>query len=115
LRRLPFVLPWQSSILPVSAVFFRYRPHADQKERSARNDGIDDERKECTVSEELRCFKAYDVRGRIPDELNEDISYRIGRAYAEFLQPARVVVGHDIRLSSPAISEALVRGLLDSG
>lgn len=67
------------------------------------------------MSEELRCFKAYDVRGRIPDELNEDISYRIGRAYAEFLRPARVVVGHDIRLSSPAISEALVRGLLESG
>lgn len=71
--------------------------------------------KEGKVSEELRCFKAYDVRGRIPDELNEEISYRIGRAYAEFLQPKRVVVGHDIRLSSPAISTALVRGLLDSG
>lgn len=67
------------------------------------------------MSEELRCFKAYDVRGRVPDELNEDISYRIGRAYAEFLNPARVVVGHDIRLSSPAISKALVQGLLDSG
>jgi len=61
------------------------------------------------------CFKAYDVRGRIPDQLNEDIAYRIGRAYAVFLQPQRVVVGYDIRLSSKAICAALVRGLNDSG
>jgi phosphomannomutase len=64
---------------------------------------------------ELTCFKAYDVRGRIPDELNEDIAYRIGRAYATFLKPRNVVVGHDIRLSSAAICSALVRGLTDSG
>ncbi|MES2625499.1 MAG: phosphomannomutase, partial [Pseudomonadota bacterium] len=61
------------------------------------------------------CFKAYDVRGRIPDQLNEDIAYRIGRAYAEFLRPNTVVVGYDIRLSSQAICAALTRGLLDSG
>jgi len=67
------------------------------------------------LTEKLSCFKAYDVRGRIPDELNKDIAYRIGRAYAEFLAPKRVVVGHDIRLSSPSISEALTRGLLDGG
>lgn len=67
------------------------------------------------MSKELSCFKAYDVRGRIPDELNEDIAYRIGRAYAEFLKPKRVVVGHDIRLSSPAMSEALIRGLMEGG
>ncbi len=68
----------------------------------------------------LACFKAYDIRGRIPDELNEDLAYRIGRAYAQFLQNEQdiqhdVAVGHDIRLSSPAISEALVEGLLDGG
>jgi phosphomannomutase len=63
----------------------------------------------------ITCFKAYDIRGRIPDELNEDIAYRIGRAYAMFLTPKQVVVGHDIRLSSPAISEAVVNGLRDSG
>jgi len=67
------------------------------------------------LTEKLSCFKAYDVRGRIPDELNKDIAYRIGRAYAEFLAPKRVVVGHDIRLSSPSSSEALTRGLLDGG
>lgn len=61
------------------------------------------------------CFKAYDVRGRIPDQLNEDIAYRIGRAYAAFLQPKQVVVGYDIRLSSQAICTALSRGLMDSG
>jgi phosphomannomutase len=61
------------------------------------------------------CFKAYDVRGRIPDQLNEDIAYRIGRAYAAFLQPKQVVVGYDIRLSSKTICAALVRGLNDAG
>jgi phosphomannomutase len=60
-------------------------------------------------------FKAYDYRGRIPGELNPDVAYRIGRAYAEFLKPKRVVVGRDIRLSSAELCEALTRGLLDSG
>jgi len=64
---------------------------------------------------ELTCFKAYDVRGRVPDQLNEDIAWRIGRATAEFLQAKRIVVGHDIRLSSPAICAALSRGLQDGG
>jgi phosphomannomutase len=63
----------------------------------------------------LACFKAYDVRGRIPDELNVDLAYRIGRAYAQYLKPEKVVVGHDIRLSSPEICAALVEGLLDGG
>lgn len=63
----------------------------------------------------MKCFKAYDIRGRIPDELNEDISYRIGRAYAAFLNPGRVAVGHDIRLSSPGMCDALARGLTDGG
>lgn len=61
------------------------------------------------------CFKAYDVRGRIPDQLNEEIAYRIGRAYAAFLGARKVVVGYDIRLSSQSICQALSRGLLDSG
>jgi phosphomannomutase len=64
---------------------------------------------------ELSCFKAYDIRGRLPDELNPDIAYRIGRAFAEYLQPARVVVGHDIRLSSAELTDALAEGLLDGG
>lgn len=63
----------------------------------------------------IDCFKAYDVRGRVPDQLNEDIAYRIGRAFVQFLGARSVVVGHDIRLSSPALSAALVRGLREQG
>jgi phosphomannomutase len=62
-------------------------------------------------SQDLGCFKAYDIRGRVPDALNEDIAYRIGRAYAEFLRPAKIVVGRDVRLSSASLANALVRGL----
>jgi len=65
--------------------------------------------------QEITCFKAYDVRGRIPDQLNEDIAYRIGQAYAAFIQPKEVVVGYDIRLSSKSLCAALSRGLTDSG
>src|SRR5512140_1916774 len=60
-------------------------------------------------------MKAYDLRGRIPEELNEDVAYRIGRAYAEFVRPRKVIVGRDIRLSSEVIGKALEQGLLDSG
>jgi phosphomannomutase len=63
----------------------------------------------------MNCFKAYDIRGRVPDELNEEIAYRIGRAYAEFLRPSRVIVGRDIRLSSKQLADALTRGLTDGG
>jgi phosphomannomutase len=67
------------------------------------------------MAQELSCFKAYDVRGRIPDQLNEDIAYRIGRAFAEVIKPKKVVVGHDIRLSSEAIKAAVSNGLRDAG
>ena len=67
------------------------------------------------MAEELKCFKAYDVRGRIPDELNPELAQKIGRAYAGFLTPKRVVVGHDIRLSSPELAESVIEGLLESG
>ncbi|HWJ05651.1 MAG TPA: phosphomannomutase CpsG [Steroidobacteraceae bacterium] len=60
-------------------------------------------------------FKAYDLRGRIPGELNEDVAYRVGRAYAEFVKPKKVIVGRDIRLSSELLGKALEQGLLDSG
>ncbi len=61
------------------------------------------------------CFKAYDIRGRVPDELNPDLARSVGRAFAAVFQPRKVAVGHDIRLSSPELTEALVAGLLDSG
>ena len=63
----------------------------------------------------ITCFKAYDLRGRIPTELNEEVAWRVGRGYAQFLSPRRVVVGRDIRLSSAALTDALCRGLTDSG
>jgi phosphomannomutase/phosphomannomutase/phosphoglucomutase len=63
----------------------------------------------------LTCFKAYDIRGRIPGELNEDLAYRIGQAYVGFVKPRSVAVGRDIRATSSALSAALMRGLTDSG
>ena len=63
----------------------------------------------------LNSFKAYDVRGRIPDELNEKLAYDIGRAYVAFVKSRRVAVGYDIRLSSPQLAKALKQGLMDSG
>jgi phosphomannomutase len=63
----------------------------------------------------INCFKAYDVRGRVPEELDEDIAYRIGRGYAAFVKPRVVAVGRDIRASSPALTAAIIKGLTDSG
>jgi phosphomannomutase len=63
----------------------------------------------------INCFKAYDVRGRVPEDLDEDITYRIGRAYSAFVEPRKVAVGRDIRKTSPSLTAALVRGLNDSG
>ncbi|QLH64347.1 phosphomannomutase/phosphoglucomutase [Serratia symbiotica] len=63
----------------------------------------------------LTCFKAYDIRGQLGEELNEDIAYRIGRAYGEYLKPLRVIVGGDVRLSSEALKLALANGLQDAG
>lgn len=67
------------------------------------------------MTDEITCFKAYDIRGRIPDQLNEDIAYRIGRAFVEYLAPKRVVVGYDIRLTSQELCTALTNGLTDGG
>ncbi len=64
---------------------------------------------------DLVCFMAYDIRGRIPDQLNEDIAFRIGRSYAEFLKPKQIVVGRDVRLSSESLCDALSHGLMESG
>ena len=63
----------------------------------------------------LSCFKAYDVRGRVPDELNEALAYEIGQAYSALVAPKRVAVGRDIRHSSVPLQAALMRGLTDSG
>ncbi len=60
-------------------------------------------------------FKAYDIRGQIPNQINEDICYRIGNATAEFLNADRVVVGRDMRLTSEAFAGAVTEGLVDAG
>ena len=61
------------------------------------------------------CFKAYDIRGRVPDELNPQLARDIGRAFAALFAPRKVAIGRDIRLSSEALTEALISGLLESG
>ena len=63
----------------------------------------------------LTCFKAYDIRGKLGTELNEDIAYKIGRAYGQIYQPKKIVVGCDVRLTSEALKQATIRGLNDAG
>lgn len=63
----------------------------------------------------LPAFKAYDIRGRVPDELNEDLARRIGVALSDQLKPGAVVVGHDVRLTSPKLQDALAAGLRGAG
>ncbi len=63
----------------------------------------------------LTCFKAYDIRGKLGTELNEEIAYKIGRAYGQIYQPKTVVIGCDIRLSSEGLKQATIRGLNDAG
>lgn len=63
----------------------------------------------------VNCFTAYDIRGRIPDGLNENIAWRVGRAYAARFSPKEIVVGRDVRLTSSSLSEALTKGLMDGG
>ena len=60
-------------------------------------------------------FKAYDIRGVYPDPLNEEVAYAVGRAFVNLLACEEVVVGRDMRLSSPAIKEHLIRGLTEQG
>ncbi|WNC71171.1 phosphomannomutase CpsG [Thalassotalea psychrophila] len=63
----------------------------------------------------LTCFKAYDIRGQLGTELNEEIAYAIGRAFALEIKPKKVVVGGDIRLTSEQLKLALAKGLQDEG
>ncbi len=64
---------------------------------------------------ELDCFKAYDIRGRVPTELDADVAARIGRAYAACIRPGSVILGEDMRLSSPMLVAALAESLVASG
>src|SRR5918999_1739484 len=60
-------------------------------------------------------FKAYDVRGLYPSELDEDGAYSVGRAYAEHFEPRTIAVGRDMRLSSPSMAAATIEGAADGG
>ncbi len=64
---------------------------------------------------QLTCFKAYDIRGKLGTELNEEIAYKIARAYGQIYQPNKIVVGCDIRLSSEDLKQATIKGLNDAG
>ena len=64
---------------------------------------------------EPRVFKAYDVRGIYPSELDEEGAYAIGRAFVEVFDPTRIAVGHDMRVSSPSMADAVIRGASEAG
>ena len=67
------------------------------------------------MNDSISCFKAYDIRGQIPDQLNQEIAYRIGRAFVDYLTPSSIVVGYDVRLTSRQLCDSLVAGLIDGG
>ena len=65
--------------------------------------------------EKLSSFKAYDIRGKVPSELNADLAYKIGRTYPALINGKKIIIGHDIRKSSKEIGIALAKGLIESG
>ncbi len=67
------------------------------------------------MSISIDCFKAYDIRGQIPSQLNPDVAYRIGNATAKYLNARKIVVGRDIRLSSQELTDAVCQGITDAG
>ncbi|HRY82626.1 MAG TPA: phosphomannomutase/phosphoglucomutase [Candidatus Moranbacteria bacterium] len=60
-------------------------------------------------------FKAYDIRGVYPTELNEEIAYKIGQSFANYAKSESIIVGRDTRLSSPSLAENLIKGIADQG
>jgi len=63
----------------------------------------------------LSCFKEYDIRGKLGSEINDDIAYRIGRAFGQLFKPKNVVLGGDVRLTSESLKMSLANGLQDAG
>jgi len=64
----------------------------------------------------MPCFTNYDIRGKVPSQLNENIAYLLGRAYAEIIKPnGSIAVGYDIRLTSPILSKQVIKGLNHAG
>ena len=67
------------------------------------------------MAHDLRCFTAYDIRGRVPDELNQEIACYIAAAFAKRIKLKKVVIGHDMRLTSPMFAETMAETLVNSG
>lgn len=65
--------------------------------------------------EKINSFKAYDIRGKVPSELNAELAYKVGKSVAKYLNAKSVVIGRDVRKSSPELSKALANGLTDAG
>lgn len=65
--------------------------------------------------EKLNCFKAYDIRGKVPTELNPELAYKIGKTFSKYINAKKIVVGYDVRKSSVEIATALINGLTDAG
>jgi phosphomannomutase len=63
----------------------------------------------------LNCFKAYDVRGKVPYEFNEEIAYCISRSFIQSIRAKKIAVGCDARLTSSALKESITQGIIDSG
>ena len=60
-------------------------------------------------------FGAYDIRGIYPNTINQELAYRVGRVFPELFDAKKIAIGHDVRLSSPTLSDALSRGLTEAG
>jgi phosphomannomutase len=67
------------------------------------------------LMDKLIAFKAYDIRGKVPGELNIELAYKVGRCVANYLQAKSIVIGRDVRKSSPELAEALSNGITDAG
>ncbi len=65
--------------------------------------------------EKINSFKAYDIRGKVPSELNNELAYKVGKSVANYLNAKSIVIGRDVRKSSPELSDALANGITDSG
>lgn len=65
--------------------------------------------------ERIPSFKAYDIRGKVPGDLNAELAYKVGRTFAKFLDLKKVLIGRDVRKSSPELAEALAKGLTEMG
>ncbi len=65
--------------------------------------------------EKISSFKAYDIRGKVPGDLNVDLAYKVGKAIVKYLNAKKVLIGMDVRKSSPELSEALAKGITENG